>query len=164
MEAEKFKMKDIGLGLVLIEGTVLASLVIIILIIKRTLRSTSSRRARATSREQKSLYAKMDKLSDLLKESESLSQDLSKNLTEKREIVQTLLNTLDEKILALEQVLEKIERKEPVLNSGENGQEGGGEVLELAQAGCAIPDIAKRLGLSKEEVQLILDLRKITAA
>jgi predicted transcriptional regulator len=156
-------LTDIGLGLVLIEGTVLISLVIIILIIKRTLRSTSSKRGRVASKEKKSLYAKIDKLSDLLKESESLSQDLSKNLTEKREIVQTLLSTLDEKILTLEQVLEKIERREPVLNSGANGQEGGGEVLELAQAGCAVPDIAKRLGLSKEEVQLILDLRKITA-
>lgn len=156
-------LTDIGLGLALIEASILASLVIIILIIKRSLRSTSSKRGKGAHKEQKNLYAKIDKLSDLLKESESLSQDLSKNLAEKREIVQTLLNTLDEKIQVLEQVLEKIDRKEPVLTADVNGQEGGGEVVELAQAGCAVPDIARRLGLSKEEVQLILDLRKITA-
>jgi hypothetical protein len=156
-------LTDIGLNWVLTEATILASLVILILIIKRTLRSTSSKRGKVASKEQKNLYAKIDKLSDLLKESESLSQDLSENLVEKREIVQTLLNTLDEKIQVLEQVLEKIDRKEPVLTVDGKGQEGGGEVMELAQAGCAVPDIAKRLGLSKEEVQLILDLRKITA-
>ncbi len=156
-------LTDIGLGLALIEASILASLVIIILIIKRALCSTSSKRGKVANKEQKNLYAKINKLSDLLKESESLSQDLSKNLAEKREIVQTLLNTLDEKIQVLEQVLEKIDRKEPVLTADVNGQEGGGEVVALAQAGCVVPDIARRLGLSKEEVQLILDLRKITA-
>jgi hypothetical protein len=34
----------------------------------------------------------------------------------------------------------------------------------MATAGCGVGDIAKRLGLSQEEVQLILDLRKITAS
>ncbi len=156
-------LTNIGLGLVLIEASIVASLLIIILIIKRTLRSISSKRGKVATEEKDSLYSKINKLSDLLKESESLSQDLSKNLAEKREIVQTLLNTLDDKIQILEQVLEKIDRKEPVLTSNGKGQEGGGEVVELAQAGCAVPDIAKRLGLSKEEVQLILDLQKITA-
>jgi uncharacterized membrane protein YhiD involved in acid resistance len=156
-------LTDIGLGLALIEASIVASLVIIILIIKRTIRSSPSKRRKVAGKEQKNLYAKIDKLNDLLKESESLSQDLSKNLAEKREIVQSLLSTLDEKIQVLEQVLEKIDRKEPVLTSDVNGREGGEDVVELAQAGCAIPDIAKRLGLSKEEVQLILDLRKITA-
>ena len=159
-------LTGIGLGLILIEASILASLVImiiIILIIKRTRRSHSYKRGKVASKEQKNLNVKIDKLSDLLKESESLSQDLSKNLAEKKEIVQTLLNTLDEKIRVLERVLEKIDRKEPVLPSDGNEQEASGDVVELAQAGCAVPDIAKRLGLSKEEVQLILDLRKITA-
>jgi lipase chaperone LimK len=154
---------NIGFGLILIEASILVSLAIIVLLIRRALRSTASKRKKGASKEQKSLYAKIDKLNELLKESESLSQDLSKNLAEKKEIVQTLLGTLDEKIRILMQVLEKIDQKDSILTSDTKGQEGGGEVVELAQSGCAVPDIAKRLGLSKEEVQLILDLRKITA-
>ena len=69
---------------------------------------------------------------------------------------------MDEKVRSLNQLLEKIEGKIPASKLGPGAKEGNGQVLEMAMAGCDVTDIAKRLGLSKEEVQLILDLRKIT--
>jgi DNA-binding NarL/FixJ family response regulator len=64
---------------------------------------------------------------------------------------------LDEKILSLNLLVEKIEGK-----ISAKTPEGNGQILEMAVAGCGVSDIAKRLGLSQEEVRLILDLRKIT--
>ncbi len=149
-------------GLLLIEGSILASVLIIVLFVKRALRLIPPKQAKAFSNSRKNLETNLEKINQLLKESESLSLDLSNNLAEKREIVKKLVETLDERIQTLNQLLEKIEGKIPASNPGPNGKEGNGQILEMAMAGCGVADIAKRLGLSKEEVQLILDLRKIT--
>ncbi len=52
--------------------------------------------------------------------------------------------------------------KLPDCETGPEGRDGKGQIVQMALAGCEVTDIAKRLGLSKEEVQLILDLRKIS--
>jgi hypothetical protein len=150
-------------GLLLVESSILASIFIIILFVKRTLNIIPPKRVKALSTGKKNLESNLEKINQLLKESESLSLDLSNNLAEKREIVKKLVETLDERIQTLNQLLEKIEGKIPASNPGPNGKEGNGQILEMAMAGCGVADIAKRLGLSKEEVQLILDLRKITS-
>ncbi len=148
--------------LLLVEGTILASVFIIILFVKRALRLIPSKRVRALSSGKKDLETNLEKINQLLGESESLSRKFSDNLAEKREIAKNLVETLDGRIRTLNQLLEKIEGKIPASNPAPNGKDGNGKILEMARAGCGVDDIAKRLGLSKEEVQLILDLRKIT--
>ena len=102
-------------------------------------------------------------MNQLLKESESLSADLSHNLSEKREMVKKLVEALDERIQTLQPLLEKTDPKSPAQRPPTPGKDGQDPIIEMAMAGCAVGEISKRLGLSKEEVQLILDLRKITA-
>lgn len=148
--------------LLLVEGTILASVFIIILFVKRALRLIPSKRVRALSSGKKDLETNLERINQLLGESESLSRKFSDNLAEKREIAKNLVETLDGRIRTLNQLLEKIEGKIPASNPAPNGKDGNGQILEMAMAGCGVDDIAKRLGLSKEEVQLILDLRKIT--
>ena len=149
-------------GLLLVEGSILASGFIMILFVKRALTLIPPKRVKAFSNSKRNLENNLEKINQSLKESESLSVDLANNLAEKREIVKKLVETLDERIRTLNQLLEKIEEKIPASNPRPIGKEGNGQILEMAMAGCGVDDIAKRLGLSKEEVQLILDLRKIT--
>jgi hypothetical protein len=149
-------------GLLLVEGSILASVFIILLFVKKTLKLIPPKRVKALSSGKKNLETNLEKINQLLKESESFSLDLSNNLAEKREIVKKLVETLDEKIQALSQLLERIESKIPASTPGPKGKDGNSQIVEMAMAGCGVDDIAKRLGLSKEEVQLILDLRKIT--
>ena len=149
-------------GLLLLEGSILASVFIIILFLKKNLQLIPPKRVKALSSGKKNLETNLEKINQLLKESESLSLDLSNNLTEKREIVKNLVETLDEKIRALSQLLERIESKIAASTAEPKGKDGNSQIVEMAMAGCGVDDIAKRLGLSKEEVQLILDLRKIT--
>ena len=148
-------------GLLLVEGSILASVLIILLFLKRALRLLPPKKAKALSSSKKNLETNLEKINQLLQESQTLSLDLSNNLAEKKEIVKKLVESLDEKIQSLNQLLGKIEGKVPAPNPGPEGREENGQVLEMAMAGCGTADIAKRLGLSKEEVQLILDLRKI---
>jgi len=148
-------------GLIMIEGSILSSFILLIFFLRRALRLIPSRRAKAFSTGKKDLEVNLEKINQLLVESESLSRNFSSNLVEKRELAKQLIETLDERIRILKQLLEKIEGKIPASNSGPNGKDGNGQILDMAMAGCGVDDIAKRLGLSKEEVQLILDLRKI---
>ena len=150
-------------GLLLVEGSILASGLIILLYVKRALTPIPPKKAKAFSNSKKSLETNLEKINQLLQESQTLSLDLSSNLGEKKEIVKKLVESLDEKIQNLNQSLGKIEGKIPAPKPGPDGPEENGQVLEMAMAGCGTADIAKRLGLSKEEVQLILDLRKITS-
>jgi len=149
-------------GLLLVEASILASLLIIVIFLRKTLKIIPPKKIRGLTQSKKNLETNLEKINQLLKESETLSQDLSTNLTEKREIIKKLMESLDEKIRALNLLVEKIEGKIPANALSANGPEGNGQILEMALAGCGVSDIAKRLGLSQEEVRLILDLRKIT--
>ena len=149
-----------GWGLLLVEASILASLLIIVLFLRKTLSIIPPKKIKGLNQGRKNLEANLEKINQLLKEAETLSQDLSNNLAEKREIIKTFLDSLDEKIRSLNLLGEKIEGKIPAKAASAGGPEGTGQILEMATAGCGVPDIAKRLGLSQEEVRLILDLRK----
>jgi hypothetical protein len=152
------------LGLLLVEASILASLVVILFSVRRTLRMAPPKKARGLTQSRKSLETNLERINQLLKESESLTQDFTNNLEEKREIIKKLMESLDEKICGLNLLLEKIEGKIPPPRPAAKGKEGNGPVVEMALAGCGVSDIARRLGLSQEEVRLILDLRKITTS
>ena len=143
--------------LLLVEASILTALFIIVLFLRRTLKSIPPKKIKGWTQSKKNLETNLEKINQLLQESVTLSQNLSNDLTEKREIIEKLMESLDEKIRTLNLLVEKIEGKIPV-----NAPEGNGQILEMAMAGCGVSDIAKRLGLSQEEVRLILDLRKIT--
>ena len=149
-------------GWLVVEGTILASFLAIILFLKKTQKGVPSKKSKALPGGRK-LESNLEKMNQLLKESESLSLDLSQTLAEKRELVKNLVQSLDDKIQGLNRLLEKIEGKIPPSPPEAGAREGNGKILEMATAGCGVADIAKRLGLSQEEVQLILDLKKITA-
>jgi septal ring factor EnvC (AmiA/AmiB activator) len=151
-------------GLLLVEVSILVSLLVILFFVRRTLRMAPPKKARGLTQSRKSLETNLERINQLLKESETLTQDLTNNLTEKREIIKKLMESLDEKIRSLNLVVEKLEGKRPPPAPIVAGREGNGPVVEMALAGCGVPDIAKRLGLSQEEVRLILDLRKITTS
>ena len=149
-------------GLLLVEASILASLLVILFFVRRTLQKAPPKKARGLTQSRKSLETNLEKINQLLKESETLTQDLTNNLAEKREIIKKLMDSLDEKIRGLNLLLEKLEGKIPPPAPAGGGREGNRPVVEMALAGCGVSDIAKRLGLSQEEVRLILDLRKIT--
>ena len=151
-------------GLLLVEVSLLASLLVILFFVRRAMRMAPPKKARKLTQSRKGLEANLEKINQLLKESETLSQDLSHNLAEKREIIKKLMESLDEKIRSLNLVLEKVEGKTSPPGPAVGGREGNGPVVEMALAGCGVSDIAKRLGLSQEEVRLILELRKITTS
>jgi hypothetical protein len=151
-------------GLLLVEASILVSLVVILFFVRRTLRMAPPKKARGLTHSRKSLETNLERINQLLKESENLTQDFTNNLAEKREIIKKLMESLDEKIRGLNLVLEKIEGKIPPKGLVAKGKEGNGPVVEMALAGCGVSDIARRLGLSQEEVRLILDLRKITSS
>lgn len=148
-------------GLLVVEVTILASFLTILLFLRRTQKGSPSKRGKALAGGRK-LEGNLEKMNQLLKESESLSVDLSQTLAEKRELVKNLIESLDGKIQNLTQLLAKIEEKIPACPPKASAQDGNGQILEMATAGCGVADIAKRLGLSQEEVQLILDLKKVT--
>ena len=149
-------------GLLLVEASILASLVVILFFVRRALRMASPKKARGLTQSRKSLETNLERINHLLKESETLTQDLTNNLAEKREIIKKLMESLDEKIRGMNLLLEKIDGKMTPPGPAVGGREGNGPVVEMALAGCGVSDIARRLGLSQEEVRLILDLRKIT--
>ena len=151
-------------GLILVEASILASLVVILFFVRRALRMAPPKKARGLTQSRKSLETNLERINQLLRESESLTQDFTNNLAEKREIIKKLMESLDEKIRGLNLLLEKIEGKISPPGPPAKGREGNGPVVEMALAGCGVSDIARRLGLSQEEVRLILDLRKITAS
>ena len=156
-------LTNVEIGLIFIEGSILVSLMITLLFLRRALNLVYAKRAKRFSHEKNPNPVDMNKLSALLKESAVISQNLSKTLEEKKEIVRRLSDTLDGKIRNLHQLLEKTGPRETNAIPPKPGSDRDHLVSEMALSGCGVPDIARHLGSSKEEVQLILDLKKITA-
>ncbi|MBM4333014.1 MAG: hypothetical protein FJ117_17670 [Deltaproteobacteria bacterium] len=154
-------LTNMEIGLIVVEGSILISFLIAILYMKRALNAVYAKRVRPLSYASKSSPPDLERVNELLKESESITLTLSRNLEEKREIAKRLMETLDEKIKRLEMLLLKPEERDSSPIPNPDGQERNDPILQMAQAGCGVADIARRLGLAKEEVQLIIDLRKI---
>jgi hypothetical protein len=96
---------------------------------------------------------------ELLRETEILSRELSRNLEEKKEITRRLLEKLDLKTARLETLLRQAKEKAQAPPARE--EENPASILELARAGLGVPDIARRLGRSKEEIQLTLEVTQL---
>jgi DNA-binding NarL/FixJ family response regulator len=93
-----------------------------------------------------------DQLKEWVQESEVICQDLSRNLEEKKEITKRLIAQLDERVQTLQTLLKKMD-EEGAFPSQE-------KIVEMAEAGCGISEIARQLRLPQGEIQLTLDLQK----
>ena len=110
----------------------------------------------------KSVPVDLARFQELLRETELLSRELSKNLEEKKEITRRLLERLDMKMMHLETLMKQVKEKEKTQPLPVREEENPSSILEMSRAGCGISDIARRLGRSKEEIQLVLDVTKLT--
>ncbi len=138
-------------GLIVVEGTILLSLLITFLYLRRIL-------ARSTAKASPSLDS--NRLRDWVRESEAICQDLSKNLEEKRAIVGRLIAQMDEKIQTFQALLKEDNGERGAFSRDDKEKDLGDQVSEMAKAGCEVSEIARRLQLSKGEVELILDLKR----
>lgn len=138
-------------GLIVVEGTILLSLLITFVYLRRIL-------ARSTAKESPSLDS--NRLRDWVRESDAICQDLSKNLDEKRAIVGRLIAQMDEKIQTFQALLKEVDGERGVLARDGKEKDLGDQVSEMTQAGCEVSEVARRLQLSKGEVELILDLKR----
>jgi hypothetical protein len=153
-------LTNFEIGLILVEGSIILSFLVTLLFLKRKMNPVWAKRVKCLGRG-KNASVDLSRAQELLRQTELLSRDLSKNLEEKREITKRLLETLDTKMVYLESLIREVKEKEksrPMLVREEENHES---ILEMALSGCGVSDIAKRLGRSKEEIQLILDVRKL---
>ncbi len=160
--ANLFNLTNVEMGLIFIGGGVAFSLFTVWIYLRTILRCSYmsmvflqrpisvSHAAPFTG--EKSPPLESDQLKEWAQESEALCQNLSRNLEEKKEITKSLITQLDEKIQSLQALLRKV--------SEEGAFPSQEKILEMAEAGCGISDIARQLRLPQGEIQLTLDLQR----
>ncbi len=154
-------LTNFEIGLILVEGSILLCFLLTFLYLRRRINPVWSKRVKNPGNG-KGVPVDLARFQELLRETELLSRELSKNLEEKKEITRRLLERLDMKMIRLETLMKQVKEKEktPPLPAWE--EETPSSILEMSRAGCGVSDIAKRLGRSKEEIQLVLDVTKLT--
>jgi hypothetical protein len=149
--ANLLNLTNIEMGLVLIEGSLLLAFFTLFISMRGMIR-------RSFNRNHPSLDS--NQFREWVRESDAICETLSKNLGEKKEIAHRLLNQLDERIQTLQILLKKIDKEANFLPRDGKGKDLDGQILEMAEAGYNVSDIAQRLHLPSGEVQLKLDLRR----
>lgn len=100
----------------------------------------------------------IEELSAVLKEAETFSINFSKFLEERKEILLSYgRRREDDKKEIVAQRADNMETYSPTAKSF---QQKASQIHRLASAGWGVADIAWQLGLSREEVQLILNLSR----
>jgi len=148
-------------GLILVEGSILLCFLVSFLYVRRRINPVWSKRVKNPGNE-RSMPVDLARFQELLRETELLSRELSKNLEEKKEITRRLLERLDIKMNHLEFLIKHLKEKEKTRLLPIREEENPNSILEMSRAGCGVSDIARRLGRSKEEIQLILDVTPLT--
>lgn len=113
-----------------------------------------------------SFYRSVELFESLLSDADKVSGRFKGQLEEKNHIIQTLNKQLDNKISSLNMLLKQAE----ILLTREGGERPKGgmtsrkdqemEILRLAHMGHDSGQIAHVLSIPKEEVRLVLDLKK----
>lgn len=150
-------LTDLEIGLILVEGSILISFGILLLYVRKRMNPAFSRRIRKGSPKSSTAPWNWDHLQTLLKEAESISQSLSRNIEEKKEIARRLLEALDSRMDRLQKNVNGFPQGK---NSVLEKRVSSDPVLMMAADGWAVADMSRRLGRSREEIQLILDLQK----
>ena len=129
----------------------------------------------------------LDTLYHLIRELEAWDRRLSEGIEDKEERIKTLMKELDAKRTMLEPILDRAEKAIPAGKTHPGGEQnpgkagpgekhghdrgdrtdtrnGGedryGQVLRLAGEGLSVEEIASQVRMSREEISLILDLRR----
>jgi hypothetical protein len=68
----------------LVESSILSSFLVILFFVRRALRMDPPKKARGLTQSRKNLGANLDRINQLLKESETLTQEFTNSLTEKK--------------------------------------------------------------------------------
>lgn len=154
----RLNLTTVEMGLILVEGSILITFLITLVLIRKRMSPFSHRRISGPL-PLKTRLPDGDRLHRLVREAETISATLSRNLEEKKERAGQLIAALEEKIQRLERMAQKFSPAPcgPALASGD----GREEIMKMSLAGHGTAEIAARLGLSRQEVQLILDLGKI---
>ena len=101
----------------------------------------------------------IEKLRELMEESQTITRDLAENLKDKKIISQQLLEQLDEKINTLTWLLGRAEGLSDRPRPADHSPNVYVQAIELAEKGLTLPEIEKQLHLAQGEVQLLLDLK-----
>jgi len=109
-------------------------------------------------------------LAKIVEETKDISAQFDANLQERQKIIQQLLFRLDQKLSEAQQVCQKIEdlqHKVPAtsaapINMVSARQSDSQEILRLARRGLDAASIAKRLQKPLGEVELILNLQRMS--
>ena len=148
--ANLMNMTNVEMGLIIVEGTVLVSFFITLLAVRRmTAQRMGKNRASSDS----------DQWKQWVRESEAICQGFARNLEAKKEIAKRLIAQLDEKIRSLQSLAGELDEKNSPFPEGLKNDLGT-QVLALSKAGHEVSEIARRLRLSKGEVELVLDLKR----
>ena len=105
-------------------------------------------------------------LESLIAEGEKMADEWKSQLTEKRLLLKTLNEALDNRITSLKrlfknaQALQGPQRTDLFSRSPGHLKGDRKEILRLTKQGCRVDDIAERLALPKAEVRLVMDLEK----
>jgi hypothetical protein len=99
-------------------------------------------------------------LRDWVKEAEAICENLSKNLQEKRKLAKRLMGQLDAKIERMGQLVERANTEESLPREEVKNKELQPVIVEMADSGCPVSQIARWLRIPEGEVQLVLDLKK----
>ena len=110
--------------------------------------------------EKKGQTVDFERLKEWVKESESICENLSKNLQEKRKIAKRLMAQLDGKIEQMNQILNKAKEKERPHSEEEKTKDLHALIIEMADSGIHVSQIARWLRIPEGEVQLVLDLKQ----
>lgn len=148
------------IGLILVEGSLLLSFLLLFLYLRRRVSPGWARRVKNPGGA-KGAPVDLVRFQELVRETEALSRELSKTLEEKKEITRRLLERLDLKMMHLETLMIQVKEKEKSQAAPGGKENHPVSILELARAGLGIADIAGRLGCSKEEIQLVLDMTQL---
>lgn len=107
-------------------------------------------------------------LEPLLKEAEKVAEQFETQLKEKQQLVRKLNERLDSRIISLNLLLSRAEvclASHDKESWGENRQQRHvydlqQEIIGLGEKGLAPEEIANRIGISKGEVTLVLELKR----
>lgn len=103
----------------------------------------------------------MTLLEPLLKEAETSAGIIEQQIMEKKEIIRTLNRKLDDRIISLTLLLNRAEATLAVAPGDGFDPAGTQEaILALYNDGCRAEEIAQKLSLSSQEVELVIGLKR----
>ena len=133
---------------------------LIVLVLALTVAFIFSRRTVTQKPDRAGQTVDFEGFMEWLKESESICENLSKNLQEKRKIAKRLIAQLDGRIEQMNQILKRLDEKETPASDEATCKDLQPLIIEMSDSGCTVSQIARWMRIPEGQVQLVLDLRK----